>query len=276
MKCSLLNRLCLIWLEILTLGFVLTPVVQAETASTPPPETTQSDTAQSDMAQSDTAQSDTAQSDMAAASEDASFVLFEPPSDERVDNSRGGASRPTEVKCLHDETYGYPLTALIPQSGVGLTVASHPTLLVYVPATTATWAHLTLRDADYHGLYQSLVEIPETGGVFSLPLPVDSPELEVGKTYHWSLALLCQPTQTDMPITGGQIRRVELSMEAAAPQSLLSQAVTHGRSGVWHDMLANLALLRQTEPQNHRLNGNWAALLQAEDLGAIANTPLLY
>ncbi len=254
MKYSLLNRLCLIWLEILTLGFVLAPVVQAETASSNQTDTNQTDT--------------TAVSD--------SFVLFEPPSDERVDNSRGGASRPTEVKCLQDEAYLYPLTALIPQSGIGLTVAAHPTLLVYLPATTATRAHLTLRDANYSGLYQSQIEIPATGGVLSLPLPADSPELEVGKTYHWSLALLCQPTQTDIPITSGQIRRIELSADAVAkPQSLLSQAVTYGRSGVWHDMLANLALLRQTEPQNMALDENWAELLQTEDLGAIANTPLL-
>lgn len=257
-KYPLLKRLCLIWLKILMLGFVLAPAGQAETTS---------------AKRSDTAQSDTT----AATSGSAPFILFEPPSDERVDNSRGGASRPTEEKCIHDEAYLYPLTALIPQSGVGLTVAAHPTLLVYVPATTATRAHLTLRDDDYGGLYQSQVEIPETGGVLKLPLPADSPELEVGKTYHWSLALLCQPTQTDMPITSGQIRRVELSADAMVEesQSLLSQTTIYGQFGVWHDMLANLVLLRQTEPQNQSLNQNWAELLQAEDLGAIANTPLL-
>lgn len=68
------------------------------------------------------------------------LIMFEPPTDEKVDNSRGGASRPTDVKCMHDESYGFPMTALVPQSGVGLTTSSHPTLMVYVPPTMATQA----------------------------------------------------------------------------------------------------------------------------------------
>ncbi|MBE9068264.1 DUF928 domain-containing protein [Leptolyngbya cf. ectocarpi LEGE 11479] len=207
------------------------------------------------------------------------MVLFDPPTDERVDNSRGGASRPTETKCSHDDAYGVPLTALIPESGLGLTVAPHPTLLVYVPPTTAPQAHLTLRDENQRGLYQSRIPIPQTGGVLQIALPADSPELAVGQTYHWSLALLCQPTQTDLPIARGQIRRVELSetlSEALTEEpSLFSQSAVYGRSGVWHDMLATLVNLRHTQPENSILENNWAEVLQAENLGAIANMPLL-
>lgn len=205
------------------------------------------------------------------------LVLFEPPTDEKVDNSRGGASRPTDIKCMHDDTYGIPLTAVVPKSGVGLTVAPRPTLLAYVPPTTATQAHLTLRDEAQNGLYQSSIEIPQDGGILRITLPADSPELAVGKTYSWSLALLCQPTQTDLPITSGQIRRVEqpTDMVNVEQQSLYSQAIIYGQAGVWHDMLASMATLRQTEPGNNALSANWAEVLQAEDLDAIANTPLL-
>ncbi|MEA5462541.1 DUF928 domain-containing protein [Leptothoe sp. PORK10 BA2] len=203
-------------------------------------------------------------------------VLFEPPTDDRVDNSRGGASRPTAVKCIQDDAYGIPLTALIPQSGVGLTVAPHPTLLVYVPPTQATQAHLTLRDEDQRGLYQSQIAIPRTGGVLRIELPADSPELAMGQTYDWSLALLCQPAQTDIPIVQGQIRRVApADGELSAQSSLLSKAIFYGHAGVWHDMLVNLAILRQSEPGNSTFQANWAGVLQAENLGAIANTPLL-
>lgn len=206
------------------------------------------------------------------------FVLFEPRTDEKVEDSRGGASR-TAMKCTQDEAYSVPLTALIPESGLGLTADPHPTLLVYVPPTTAPQAHLTLKDGDDNGLYQSRVQIPQTGGILSIPLPADSPELAVGDTYHWSLALLCQPTQTDIPIARGQIRRIELSDDDAAAlaeqTSLLEQAGVYGRSGVWHEMLANLAVLRQTQPENTVLAANWAELLQAENLGAIADTELL-
>lgn len=205
------------------------------------------------------------------------LVLFEPPTDEKVNNSRGGASRPTEVKCIQDDAYGIPLTALIPESGVGLTVAPRPTLLAYVPPTTATQAHLTLRDEAQNGLYQSAIEIPQTGGILRITLPANSPALAVGETYSWSLALLCQPTQTDLPITRGQIRRVDQStdMEALAQQPLYSQAVIYGQAGVWHDMLSTLARLRQSNPGNGDIDTNWVEVLQGENLDEIAHTPLL-
>lgn len=205
------------------------------------------------------------------------LVLFEPPTDEKVNNSRGGASRPTEVKCIQDDAYGIPLTALIPESGIGLTMAPRPTLLAYVPPTTATDAHLTLRDNAHIGLYQSAVNIPQTGGIIRITLPADSPELTVGETYSWSLALLCQPTQTDMPIVGGQIRRVAQSadMVTMEQQSLHYQAVIYGQAGVWHDMLAALATLRQATSDDGDLDANWVEVLQNENLDAIAHIPLL-
>ncbi|NEQ53961.1 MAG: DUF928 domain-containing protein [Leptolyngbya sp. SIO3F4] len=205
-----------------------------------------------------------------------SSVLFEPPTDEKVDDSRGGASRPAEVKCIHDDAYTFPMRALIPKSGVGLTVSPHPTLLVYVPPTQANQAHLTLRNADQSGLYQSRIQIPQTGGILQIALPADSPELTVGQTYDWSLALLCQPTQTDLPIANGQIRRVELSLDALSEQqSLMAKAIIYGQSGVWHDMLATLVTLLRTQPNNRVLHTNWTAILQSEELDEIADTPWL-
>ncbi|MGD1857779.1 MAG: DUF928 domain-containing protein [Leptolyngbyaceae cyanobacterium] len=210
----------------------------------------------------------------AVISEPAPLILFEPPNDDRVTTSRGGASRPVAEKCLNDAAYATPLTALIPESGIGLTGEAHPTLLVYVPPTAATEAHLTLRNNDRSGLYQSRIQLPQTGGILQITLPPESPELAVDQTYHWSLAILCQPTQTDLPTATGQIRRVELS-ETVEGSSLLSQAELYGRLGVWHDMLATLAALRQSQPDNTTLATNWAEVLQAENLDAIANTPLL-
>ena len=64
----------------------------------------------------------------AVISEPAPLILFEPPNDDRVTTSRGGASRPVAEKCLNDAAYATPLTALIPESGIGLTGEAHPTL----------------------------------------------------------------------------------------------------------------------------------------------------
>ncbi|MEM8810419.1 MAG: DUF928 domain-containing protein [Cyanobacteria bacterium P01_G01_bin.38] len=261
MKFQVCNRLCLTLISTLLLGLSLSSASQADTPSskTPSPRPLSPVTGRPSGTSASTP-----------------IVRFEPPTDDDVDDSRGGASRPTEVKCAQDETYPAPLTALVPRSSVGLTVAARPNLLIYVPPTTATQAHFTLRDANHRGLYQTQIPLTQTGGILSVPLPADSPELRVGESYQWSLALLCQPTQTDMPITRGQIQRVELADASALNgQSLLIQAATYGQAGVWHDMLARLVRLQQTQPEDSALSANWAELLQAENLGAIANAPLL-
>ncbi|MGD1896189.1 MAG: DUF928 domain-containing protein [Phormidesmis sp.] len=218
--------------------------------------------------------------------------LFEPPTEEQDDDSRGGASRSAEVKCADDEVYQAPMTALVPQSGLGLTVKPHPTLLVYVPATTSTRAHFTLKDAGNRGVYQAALPLSATDGILQITLPADSPELLIGSTYEWSLVLLCHSAQTDLPAASGYIRRVEMteemteeiSEEIAAEtieervteSSLLSaQTVAYGQAGIWHDMLASLVALKQAYPADRVLSDDWAELLQSERLGAIANTPLL-
>lgn len=209
-------------------------------------------------------------------------IVFQPPTDEKIHDSRGGASRPAEVKCAEDEPYPYPLTALVPHSGLGLTTRPHPTLLVYVPPTTATQVHFTLRDAHHQGVYQTYFPISPEGGIRSITLPTDSPGLLVGNRYQWSLALLCQAPQTDMPVASGHIQRIELAEETSdrtttlANQPLALQANTYGQAGVWHDMLASLAQLHQAQPVvNREWSADWVGLLQAESLGAIANAPFL-
>ncbi|MEL6813710.1 MAG: DUF928 domain-containing protein [Cyanobacteria bacterium J06598_3] len=220
-----------------------------------------------------------------------SFVLFEPPNGDTVNNSRGGASRPAEVKCAEDDAYGFPLTALIPQSGLGLTTRAHPTLMVYVPPTTARQVHFTLRDSNRQGLYQTQIPIAPTGGILNITLPADSPELLVGSRYQWSLGLLCQSPQTDMPIARGQIQRVDVPEDVAwVNQPLLAQATAYGQAGIWHDMLASLVVLQQRQADHSELSDGqlsdgqlsdgqlshyWVQLLEAEQLGAIARSPLL-
>jgi Domain of Unknown Function (DUF928) len=213
------------------------------------------------------------------------IVRFEPPDDQKVDDSRGGASRPTAVKCSQDgQTVSPAMTPLTPNSKQGLTVASHPTFFVYIPPTSAPQAHFTLRDENNRGVYQSLLPIKNTGGVVSITLPTDQPPLEIGKTYLWSVALLCQPTQTDTPMVGGQVRRVELKSAQISPRytsgttsqkALVEQAALYGKSGIWYDSVNLLAQLRKTQPSDQALATNWVQLLDSVGLEAIASQPFL-
>jgi hypothetical protein len=212
------------------------------------------------------------------------IVSFEPPDDQKtVDDSRGGASRPTAVKCSQDEAFSPLMTPLTPGPKLGLTVASRPTFFVYIPATSAQQAHFTLKDDKNRGVYQTLLPISITGGVVGITLPEEQPPLELGKTYSWSVALICQPTQTDTPMVRGQVRRVEQKVgqmpnypnRMMSQKALLEQAASYGKAGIWYDSLNLLAQLRKTQPTDHTIASNWVKLLDSVGLEAIANQPLL-
>lgn len=215
------------------------------------------------------------------------IVSFEPPDDKTsVDDSRGGASRqPNAVKCSQDQAVRPSMTPLTPGSKGGLTVATHPTFFVYIPPTSAPQAHFTLRDENNRGVYQILLPVANTGGIVSINLPEDKPPLELGKTYRWSMALICQPTQTDIPIVGGQVRRVELKSSQVSPRytnstmpdqkALLEQAALYAKVGIWYDSLSLLAQLKQTQPSDNTFAANWVELLDSVGLEEIATQPLL-
>ncbi|MGC1393310.1 MAG: DUF928 domain-containing protein [Coleofasciculaceae cyanobacterium] len=211
------------------------------------------------------------------------IVSFEPPDDKKtIDDSRGGASRPTAVKCSQDQASSLPMTALTPNSRLGLTVASHPTFFAYIPATSAQQAHFTLKDENNRGVYQTLLPINNAGGVVGITLPEDQKPLELGKTYSWSVALMCKPTQTDTPMVRGQVRRVELQAGQMPNQingmmsekAMLEQAALYGKSGIWYDSINLLAQLRQRQPNDQTFTTNWVKLLDSVGLEAIANQPL--
>lgn len=222
----------------------------------------------------------------AATSGTTPVVNFEPQDDQTTaDDSRGGASRPTAVKCSQDQAANPSMTPLLPASNQGLTVADHPTFFVYIPQTSALQAHFTLKDENNRGVYQSLFPITQTGGVVSISLPEEKPPLEVGKTYQWSVALICQSAQTDIPTVRGQVRRVKLDSAVATSgttnsnqlknKQLLEQAALYGKAGIWYDTITLLAQLRKAQPNDMTLKANWVKLFDSVGLNAIANQPLL-
>ena len=207
-----------------------------------------------------------------------SVVHFEPPTSESVDDSRGGASRPTDIKCIQDEAYHPSLTALLPPSKRGLTIQSHPTFFIYIPQTSAPQAHFTLKDESNQGIYQAFLPLAQTQGILRVRLPENSPALELGVTYQWSLALICEPTQTDIPMVSGHVRRIAPApalRSQFASESRLQQVVAYGQAGIWYDMLQRLSQIWQTQPNDHTIALNWLNLLNSEGLTAISNEPFL-
>ncbi|NEP00979.1 MAG: DUF928 domain-containing protein [Symploca sp. SIO2E9] len=205
------------------------------------------------------------------------IVQFLPPNGDKVDNTRGGASR-AEIKCSQDQAYRPPLRVLLPASNQGLTVATHPTFLVYLPKTSAPRVHFTLRDENNRGVYQTTLPIVKTGGIVSISLPEEQPPLELGKTYQWSVALICQLAQTDIPFASGKVRRVAINSALSSQldnNNLLQQASSYGQAGIWYESLVILAQLRKTRPDDQVITDNWLQLLNSVGLEEIAAEPLL-
>lgn len=205
-------------------------------------------------------------------------IVFEPPTDEKAQDTRGGASRPAAVKCSLDEATELPLTSLMPESNQGLTARGHPTFYVYVPPTSAQKLYFSIKDENNKGIYQSIIAGPNSAGIVRVSLPEDRPPLKIGKTYTWSLGIMCEPTQTDMPWVQGQVRRIELNLapnNEYSSATKLETAASYGKAGIWYDALNVIAELRRSQPEDSSLAEIWTNFLTSAGLEAISTEPLL-
>lgn len=200
-------------------------------------------------------------------------VTYEPPQGNRPKESVGGASRGD--RCPTDSLeQNLPLTPLLPTDSPSLTLETHPTLLVYVPETSAKTALLSVRDASEDYDYLTTVPISDHAGIISLTLPDDAPALEVNREYKWSLSLLCDnKLRPDSPVTQGDILRVARNRtlsDELAQADLLESAAIYASAGLWYDTVSSLAKLKSVEPQDSEVSANWEGLLTSVGLENIA------
>ena len=200
-------------------------------------------------------------------------ITFEPPKLDRPTQSAGGASRGNS--CVFDAlNTNNTLRPLLPSTNQGLTVASHPTLLVHVPKTNAKTAFLAVRDITEEYDYQTIVPIGDRGGIVSLTLPESAPDLELGKNYQWSLVLMCDgKLKPDSPVAQGSIKRVALNLNVkneAATADMLENADLYARSGIWYETIATLAKLKIAQPNNNEVTATWEEFLGSVGLSDVA------
>ena len=210
-------------------------------------------------------------------------VAFEPPPGQDMpQKTAGGGVRggncPAVLGAATDTT---PLTLLLPESGLGLTVNDRPTFMAYVPPTTAAEVEFTIRDEEEEYAYRTNVPVDGNGGVVSISLPENLPPLEAGKDYMWSVAMICAPSDRMQDVVArGFIRRIEADSNLTsqlANMDPLSQAYAYGKEGIWFENLNVLAELRKAQPTNPDLAASWEKLLRSEavKLEAIADAALV-
>lgn len=199
-----------------------------------------------------------------------------PPDIGKPKTTTGGGQRGCESEAQENQSTPSgekPLTALIPETGWGLTTAEQPTLWFYVPYSSSLSGEFVLMDEANQTVYQTPLTLTGTPGIISLSLPSTAAKLEIGKRYHWYLNIYCQPEQPPLFVEGW-IKRVELSsdikvqLEQATPQQ---RVALYADNGIWHDALTASAELRRTDPKN----AEWAALLQAIGRDNVASEPIV-
>lgn len=191
------------------------------------------------------------------------------------ESSRGNAYGSSSAIALASQS----MLAILPESFYGTTLEERPTILAYVPASTAQTAVFSLKDEDKNLHYQMSVPVSSEGGLIALQLPEAAPALEVGKSYQWYLALQLDGELTPAsPFVDGWVKRIEPSAAVASALTQgdqLANIELLGAQGIWYDTAAQLAALQLAQPANLELAQHWDELLESVGLTEIEITPAL-
>ncbi|MGQ4646539.1 DUF928 domain-containing protein [Lyngbya aestuarii] len=169
-----------------------------------------------------------------------------------------------------------PLTALLPKSHFGVTVAPYPTFFIYMPNLSFQMppppVEFALEDREGNEVYQATFRTNGLPGIvaISLPTQVGLSPLQVDQDYKWSFSVICQGDERSMDVVvEGWVRRVALSpiVENQLKQASASRKVElYADAEIWHDALATLVQLRRDHPTDLVVTSDWAKLLSAAGL----------
>ncbi|GAB4305384.1 MAG: hypothetical protein Fur0025_47450 [Oscillatoriaceae cyanobacterium] len=172
------------------------------------------------------------------------------------------------------------LTVLLPDpdTKLGLTVEAHPTFFWYVPNTSARQVEFLLMD-ETDVIYETQVNISGNAGIVSLTLPETAPALIENQYYRWYVFMVCDPSDRGGDAyTGGWVQRVQPNqaltsqLKAAQGKDLV---LAYAKAGIWHETVASLLQLRQSNPEDQELVNEWKELLGSVNLKSFAEAPLL-
>lgn len=195
-------------------------------------------------------------------------------------DSTGGGSRSNLYGTTHStgQVAVSSMMAVMPESFFGTTLEARPTILVYVPASNADQAIFTLKDESKELVYQMTMAIPPSGGVVTVELPADAPELAVGQNYQWYLAMMLDDELSPAsPFVDGWVKRISPSPELAAALSQsegLDDIAALGADGIWYDTVAQLAQL-QAPQTDAAIAAHWHELLESVGLTDISTAPVM-
>ncbi|MCS6813526.1 MAG: DUF928 domain-containing protein, partial [Cyanobacteria bacterium] len=170
-----------------------------------------------------------------------------------IPGRREGAG--TRSTCMVGGAQSVPLLPVIPESQLGVTLEGYPTFFWYLPQSKASAAQFVLYDR-YRGqeLYRTTLSLVNAPGIASFQLPNDGSVriprtgLEVGKTYYWTLTLLCN-NPLDPSDRSGDLRVQGFVQRVNPPRGFQEKVrssnerdlpALYAAQGIWHETLTSL------------------------------------
>ena len=204
------------------------------------------------------------------------FANVAPNTDKGTRNSEGGATR---GDCFYKDQK--PLTPLIPKTNnkQELTLASHPTIFIYVPENTAIGGEFILKDSSQQVVYEDYVsplnsQVINSQGIIGIKIPTDQSELKVGTNYNWTFRLICESSIREVE---GSIQRINPSADLTkklqqTPES--DRWLIYSEAGIWYEALLTLAEQVLSDPNNVKFTSQWQNLLNSVGLNEVSTEPL--
>ncbi|NJL19824.1 MAG: DUF928 domain-containing protein [Leptolyngbyaceae cyanobacterium SM1_3_5] len=169
-----------------------------------------------------------------------------------------------------------PLTALVPDSSTGFTLAQSPSFWFYLPysLTDRQSIEFVLKDSQDNLVYsQTISGSDTTSGMLNLQLP-ESIALDANQTYEWYLLVQCDAeNQERFVFVNGAIRRLErpdLQQQIAAVRPI-DRSNFYTTENIWYDALDSAATQLQATPQSSSARQNWETMLQSIGLSELAS-----
>lgn len=173
-----------------------------------------------------------------------------------------------------------PLTALVPSSGTGLTLAQSPSFWFYLPydLTERHSVEFVLKDSQDNLVHRKTIDGEQTAsGILNLRLPA-SVVLEANQSYEWYLLVQCDAANPERFVfVNGAVQRLERPelQQQLAGLSPEAQANLYRAENFWYDALDTVAVQLQNAPRDSKSRREWQAILQSIGLVDLESQPLV-
>lgn len=178
---------------------------------------------------------------------------------------RDGVSKGTRVVGQSRGLSGPSITVLAPED-TGETTLAQPTLLWHSSAAITAAVEVVITDElTQKTVYETRLDGPVEAGIAAIPLGKLRVSLRTDRDYRWSVSVVRDPARRSLDLfASGTIRRADMPSPLAARLNSVGPADMPyflAENGLWYDALAVLSVQISRNPDDRRLRGLRASLL---------------